>query len=72
MRTLSRSVFIRSLDWFTDSLPGVQARVTEYEKMHESATAKRAARKLLRQIEASEERSEIIEARLVVVLDVVG
>jgi len=42
----------------------LKARVTDYEKMHGSAQAKRAARKLLRQIEASEERSEIIEARM--------
>lgn len=42
----------------------LKARVTEYERMNESAQAKRAARKLLRQIEASEERSEIIEARM--------
>ena len=34
-----------------------------YEAIDEASTAKKAARKLLRQIEESEERAEIVEVR---------
>jgi hypothetical protein len=42
----------------------VQARVNDYQEVAESATAKKAARKLLRQIEESEERAEMVECRM--------
>jgi len=42
----------------------LKQRVTDYEKVQQSSEGKRAARKLLRQIEASEERAEIIETRM--------
>ena len=42
----------------------LKARVNEYNEVAESATAKKAARKLLRQIEESEERAELVEIRM--------
>ena len=38
-------------------------QVNTYEAIDEASTAKKAARKLLRQIEESEERAEIVEVR---------
>lgn len=39
-------------------------KVSDYARVQHTSEAKRAARKLLRQIEASEERAEIIETRM--------
>lgn len=39
-------------------------RVNDYQEVAESAVAKKAARKLLRQIEESEERAELVEVRM--------
>ena len=47
-------------------------KVTQYERVQEASNAKRAARKLLRQIEASEERAEIIETRMAKALSRAG
>jgi len=38
--------------------------VNDYNEVAESATAKKAARKLLRQIEESEERAELVEQKM--------
>lgn len=49
----------------TDDLEAIlKAKVTEYAQIQESQLAKKAARKLLRQIEESEERAEIVEAKM--------
>jgi tetratricopeptide (TPR) repeat protein len=50
----------------------LRMRVADYDKVQDSAQSKRAARKLLRQIEASEERAEIIEARMAKALSRAG
>ncbi|KAL1495437.1 hypothetical protein AB1Y20_016805 [Prymnesium parvum] len=42
----------------------LKAKVNDYEAIQEAATAKKAARKLLRQIEESEERAEVVEAKM--------
>jgi len=42
----------------------LRARVNDYNEVAESATAKKAARKLLRQIEESEERAELVEVKM--------
>ena len=42
----------------------LKRRVTEYAEMEESAAAKKLARSLLEQIEASEERAELVEQRM--------
>ena len=42
----------------------LKTRVTDYNEVAESATAKKAARKLLRQIEESEERAELVEQKM--------
>ena len=42
----------------------LKTRVTDYNEVAESATAKKAARKLLREIEESEERAEMVEQRM--------
>jgi len=42
----------------------LKARVNDYNEVAESATAKKAARKLLRQIEESEERAELVEVKM--------
>ena len=39
-------------------------QVNDYSAIQEASTAKKAARKLLRQIEESEERAEIVEAKM--------
>jgi len=48
----------------TDLESILKARVNDYNEVAESATAKKAARKLLRQIEESEERAELVEIRM--------
>ena len=48
----------------TEDLESIlKAKVSDYEQIQEASTAKKAARKLLRQIEESEERAEAVEAR---------
>jgi len=42
----------------------LKTRVNDYNEVAESATAKKAARKLLRQIEESEERAELVEQKM--------
>ena len=42
----------------------LKMRVNDYNEVAESSTAKRAARRLLRQIEESEERAEVVETRM--------
>jgi len=42
----------------------LKTRVSDYNEVAESATAKKAARKLLRQIEESEERAETVEQKM--------
>ena len=42
----------------------LRTRVNDYNEVAESATAKKAARKLLRQIEESEERAEVVEQKM--------
>ena len=42
----------------------LKTRVNDYNEVAESATAKKAARKLLRQIEESEERAELVETKM--------
>lgn len=42
----------------------LKSRVNDYQEVAESATAKKAARKLLRQIEESEERAEMVEIKM--------
>jgi len=48
----------------TDLEAILKAKVNDYNEVHESATAKKAARKLLRQIEESEERAELVEQKM--------
>jgi len=48
----------------TDLEAILKARVNDYNEVQESATAKKAARKLLRQIEESEERAELVEQKM--------
>ncbi len=53
------------VDAATDDLEAIlKRRVTEYAEMEESAAAKKLARSLLEQIEASEERAELVEQRM--------
>jgi len=42
----------------------LKAKVSDYEQINEASTAKKAARKLLRQIEESEERAEVVEQKM--------
>ena len=42
----------------------LKTRVNDYNEVAESTTAKKAARKLLRQIEESEERAELVEQKM--------
>ena len=48
----------------TDLESILKARVNDYNEVAESATAKKAARKLLREIEESEERAELVEQKM--------
>uniref|UniRef100_A0A7S3BAM6 Peptidylprolyl isomerase n=1 Tax=Haptolina ericina TaxID=156174 RepID=A0A7S3BAM6_9EUKA len=49
----------------TEDLEAIlKAKVSDYEQIQEASTAKKAARKLLRQIDESEERAEAVEARM--------
>ena len=49
----------------SDDLEAIlKVRVNDYNEVAESATAKKAARKLLRQIEESEERAELVEQKM--------
>ena len=48
----------------TDLESILKNRVNDYNEVAESATAKKAARKLLRQIEESEERAELVEQKM--------
>lgn len=46
----------------TEDLEAIlKAKVSDYEQIQEASTAKKAARKLLRQIDESEERAEAVE-----------
>lgn len=42
----------------------LKTKVNDYQEVAESTVAKKAARKLLRQIEESEERAELVEVRM--------
>jgi len=48
----------------TDLETILKTKVNDYNEVADSATAKKAARKLLRQIEESEERAELVETKM--------
>ncbi len=69
----TKSLYRRSLaNWHlgevekaTDDLEAIlKQQVSEYSEIQESSAAKKLARSMLRQIEASEERAELIEQRM--------